>query len=102
MAVDTGSIPKPYKTPSATFISSNKWKRCRKAFLRTQLNNEGFYVCSQLNGHGCGRWLQAGEVEVDHLIKRSVRPDLKYDHKNLQCLCHACHLRKDSGMKYAV
>jgi 5-methylcytosine-specific restriction protein A len=39
----------------------------------------------------CGRSRQA---HADHVIPVVVRPDLRYDVANGQCLCHSCHSRK--------
>jgi 5-methylcytosine-specific restriction protein A len=33
-------------------------------------------------------------THVDHIIRRSKRPDLSLSPTNLQCLCHSCHSRK--------
>jgi len=86
-------IPKPkYKKVSPDW----KWKKTREAYLKTVEIENGWYRCSTENNHGCGRWVQY--PEVDHIIKRSVRPDLKYDPTNLQVLCHECHVQKDGGM----
>jgi 5-methylcytosine-specific restriction endonuclease McrA len=35
-----------------------------------------------------------GQAQADHRIPVSVRPDLRYDVTNGQCLCVACHCRK--------
>ncbi|MET3348994.1 UNVERIFIED_ORG: 5-methylcytosine-specific restriction endonuclease McrA [Arthrobacter sp. UYEF1] len=79
-------------------IKAIQWKRVRDDYLKTQINDEGWYICSTQNGYGCGRWIQ--EPEVDHIIKRSVRPDLVLEPTNFQILCHPCHQIKDNGMKF--
>jgi 5-methylcytosine-specific restriction endonuclease McrA len=42
----------------------------------------------------CGR---KREAHADHIISRAVRPDLRYDVANGQCLCHSCHSKKTAG-----
>ena len=33
-------------------------------------------------------------TQLDHIIPRSKRPDLKYDERNVQLLCFDCHYAK--------
>lgn len=61
-----------------------KWLKFRKAFLKGKKNFEGYYICSL-----CGRWVE--NIEVDHIIKRSVAPDKVFDESNLRLLCSSCH-----------
>lgn len=55
----------------------------------------GYYECNY-----CHKWLHY--IEVDHIIKRSVRPDLVFDKSNLQLLCHSCHVQKDQVYKKKI
>lgn len=74
---------------------SYRWKRVRDKFLKEhKLDEPGdWWICTH-----CQRWTDA--PEVDHIIKRSVRPDLVLQPTNLQILCHNCHAVKDNGMKF--
>ena len=40
-------------------------------------------------------------IEIDHIIPKSVRPDLKFELSNLMCLCPNCHRRKTNREKKA-
>jgi 5-methylcytosine-specific restriction endonuclease McrA len=48
------------------------------------------WVCRDCGALASGR----GEAHADHVIPVSVRPDLRYDIGNGQCLCVRCHCRK--------
>lgn len=68
-------------------ISRNtKWLSFRKAFLKGKQNFQGYYTCEL-----CGRWYE--NIEVDHIIKRSIAPHRVFDETNLRILCHDCHLK---------
>lgn len=67
-----------------------EWLKVRKAWLELHPpNHQGYWVCAN-----CGKWV--GSVEVDHILSRSRRPDLRFDLTNLQPLCHRCNERKGS------
>lgn len=61
------------------------WKAARALFV--ELNPEA--KCAMCGGPA---------TDVDHIIKRSVRPDLRYVMTNLQWLCRRCHTLKDNGI----
>lgn len=84
-------LQKRHRPPSSQ--KRSKWSRVRRHYLAKHVMANGWYVCA-----ACGRWTQ--EPEVDHIIKRSVRPDLIYNEDNFQILDHDCHVRKDFGMKF--
>ena len=44
-------------------------------------------ICNKCGKHG-------GSLEVDHIVPRSVRPDLAADKSNFQMLCRSCHAKK--------
>ena len=39
-----------------------------------------------------------GGLEGEHIIPRSVRPDLAYDPSNYSVLCHVCNVRKGNKL----
>lgn len=68
-----------------------KWLAFRKAYLKDKSDYRGYYQCAK-----CTNWFK--EIELDHIIKRSVRPDLVFDESNIQLLCgglYGCHRQKD-------
>lgn len=48
------------------------------------------YLC-RVCSRACG---SKGEAHADHVIPVKVRPDLRYEVANGQCLCASCHQRK--------
>lgn len=62
------------------FYTSKAWRDLRADVLR----DEPWCAC------GCGRRSQ----DVDHIIPRSVRPDLQLERANLRAYAHACHARR--------
>jgi 5-methylcytosine-specific restriction protein A len=48
------------------------------------------YACRAC-GRVCGK---KREAHADHIVPVKVRPDLRYEVDNGQCLCHGCHSRK--------
>lgn len=48
------------------------------------------YLCRDC-GRACG---SKREAHADHVVPVKVRPDLRYDVDNGQCLCASCHQRK--------
>lgn len=74
---------KPIKAGKHT----NKDRYHNKKFREGKRNHQGYLICEN-----CGSW--AGS-DADHKIKKSVRPDLRYDESNKQILCRRCHSVKD-------
>lgn len=67
---------------------ASEWLNFRAKYLVGKKTHQGRYICND-----CG--LHVENIEVDHIIKRSQRPDLVFDTNNLQLLCHSCHQKKD-------
>jgi 5-methylcytosine-specific restriction endonuclease McrA len=69
-----------------------EWLKVRRAWLKANPpNHQGYYVCAI-----CGRWVHESEVEVDHILARTRRPDLRFDHTNLQPAHSRCNTKKGS------
>jgi 5-methylcytosine-specific restriction endonuclease McrA len=69
-----------------------EWIKVRKQWLKDNPpNHQNYYVCAI-----CAKWVEAENIEVDHILSRSRRPDLRFDHANLQPLCHRCNTKKGS------
>lgn len=81
-------IAKPQKR---SFSNRAHWSRTRKEFLTGKADHRGYYQCAK-----CRNWY--AEVDIDHIVKRSVDPSRVYDLTNLQILCRICHIKKDGGM----
>ena len=60
-----------------------------KAWRAAVLARDG-YACRDC-GRVCG---QKREAHADHIVPVKVRPDLRYEVDNGQCLCASCHSRK--------
>jgi 5-methylcytosine-specific restriction endonuclease McrA len=88
-------IPKP--RPKRKGTRAYKWKKLRDAYLVKNQAADGLWQCAH-----CKKLITA--PELDHIIKRSVRPDLVFVESNLQILCgwsdNNCHGRKDSGFRF--
>ncbi len=63
-----------------------EWQRFRRQYLRGKRNHEGYYVCER-----CGRWSE--RIELHHRRKRSLAPELRLEPRNIELVCHRCHLR---------
>jgi 5-methylcytosine-specific restriction endonuclease McrA len=63
-----------------------------RAWRAAVLLADGF-ICRAC-GRVCG---QKGEAHADHKIPVKVRPDLRYEVSNGQCLCASCHQRKTNA-----
>lgn len=86
---NTGKLSKKRKKGNkkkANFYNSKEWKALRyKAFI----------------WHGrqclcCGAKPPEVVLHVDHIIPRSIRPDLELNITNLQILCETCNLGKSN------
>jgi len=79
------------KKISPDWIHSKEWKELRARFLRTVE-----HTCTE-----CGKTdLKGRELQVDHIIPRSVAPDLQAEITNLRVLCGGeagCNQRKGSS-----
>lgn len=73
-----------YYAKSREFTSGKKWRIARYATLLQQGN---WCRC-------CGRKPPAVVLNVDHIVPRSIKPELAYDLNNLQVLCEDCNLGK--------
>ncbi len=62
-----------------------KWKKLNPP------NHEGYYTCGI-----CKRAVHYTEVEIDHILPRSARPDLRFTMSNLQPAHHLCNFKKGS------
>lgn len=75
-------IPKPKKRLKNP--GERAWLTFRANYLQGKKTFEGYYICEL-----CGLWIEY--CEVDHIQKRSLRPDLVLDASNLRILCGPCH-----------
>ncbi len=66
------------------FYKTARWQRLRMDVLVRDL-----FTCQW---PGCGALMRdSSQLVADHIIPVRVRPELKWDAANLQCLCKACH-----------
>ena len=70
-----------------------KWISFRKKWIKDNPPyDNGCYICGI-----CGRWCMYNEVELDHIVSRSRRPDLVFDPSNIQPAHHLCNSMKGSS-----
>lgn len=74
-----------YKRPKG----DSKWTRAKRAWFKA-------HPAEYFNCHYCGKLLSKKEIELDHYISRSRRPDLKYKLSNLVPSCRWCNQLKGS------
>lgn len=68
------------------------WEKTRREWVKQNpSNHEGFYTC-----YICYRWVPSQEMELDHVLSRSRRPDLRYEADNLRPTCSVCNTQKGS------
>lgn len=92
-------IPKPEKRVPKSPVAlkqrgkvAQHWSKVRLQYLDTRRpDHTGYYICDD-----CHKYTDS--PDVDHRIKRSVAPHLRYEFSNLQLLCRPCHQRKDNGI----
>lgn len=89
-------ISKPSKQPKkpkylkASGKVSRSWAaKKKKWFKENPPNHEGYYICGICRG-----WVHESDVDLDHIINRSLRPDLREDDSNLQPAHRSCNIHK--------
>lgn len=65
-------------------VSQKEWLKFRAKYLKGKKNFQGYYVCERK-----GEWVT--NIEVDHIVKRSIDPSRVLDETNLRLLCPPCH-----------
>lgn len=69
------------------------WRECRRLWVKLHPPNfQGYYICWICHG-----WVHESEMELDHIIARSRRPDLRYILTNLAPSHHLCNTVKGSS-----
>lgn len=56
--------------------------------------NTAIPYLDRVYGHRCACCGIDGLLDIDHIVNKGSRPDLKYSLDNLQYLCRACHRKK--------
>lgn len=81
---------KPPKRPKNKV--SQLRQKVRKAWIAANPpNHQGYYTCGI-----CRRQVHISEMELDHIIPSSARPDLIAEFSNLQPTHHQCNFEKGS------
>jgi|ERR1043166_3976649 5-methylcytosine-specific restriction endonuclease McrA len=82
-----------HKPPTLSGPDNAHWKGGSHGYWTRQAKTRDDYTCQI-----CG--LRDTEImEVDHIIPKSVRPDLRFELTNLMTLCPNCHRRKTNREK---
>lgn len=74
-----------HRMPARRIRTSYAWQK-----LSAQVRAPG--VCE-----GCGAHVGPGNLEADHIVPASLRPDLALYPPNVRALCRACHLHRDAS-----
>jgi 5-methylcytosine-specific restriction endonuclease McrA len=70
---------------------TKEWLKVRREWIKLHPpNHQGYYVCFK------GDWVRAEDMELDHIIPRSHRPDLRFVLSNLQPSCSRHNTQKGS------
>jgi len=78
---------KKVKSEAQRFYSSNAWRRLKAEVFRKY---EATCMC-------CGASRESGEqIQVDHILPRSLHPNLALDISNCQLLCGPCNRLKSN------
>lgn len=77
----------------ATWLARAASQRAR-SFYDTAEWRAVRYEALKRSGRRCALCGAGGELHVDHIVPRSVRPDLALTLENLQVLCRDCNLGK--------
>lgn len=75
-------IPKPEKRKKNQ--GHKDWINFRRKFLETRKEWDYRYRCEHCQG-------LFHIIDIDHIQKRSLRPDLVLEPSNLRLLCRSCH-----------
>jgi 5-methylcytosine-specific restriction endonuclease McrA len=70
-------------------VATSWAKKKRQWFKENRPNFEGYYICGICKG-----WVHESEVEIDHIVNRSLRPDLREVDSNLQPAHPLCNVNK--------
>lgn len=79
-------ITKQFQLGAKKKTKQSKWGRFRRHFLQGTETWEGRYVC-----HDCGKHVEKPEIDLHHILHRSVRPDLVFVAENCVAICRRCH-----------
>lgn len=80
--------PRHRRPPSDRFYSTARWLKLRRYVLSQEP------LCQDPFGEHAREHEVIAATEVDHIIRRRLRPDLELSLENLQALCKRCHSRK--------
>lgn len=64
---------------------TSRWNKFRHYVLSNRPLCENCLSQNITTGH---------ELELHHVLKATIRPDLFYDEKNIEVLCKKCHSQK--------
>ena len=68
------------------FYSSSTWKKIRDRYIK---KNPLCEICKE-------KGLSEVADEVDHIVRIKVNWSKRFNSKNLQSLCHKCHMKKSA------
>ena len=82
---------KPKKPLKRRGKIADRWVEVRNDWIQKNSDGTGVWNC-----YLCGKILTINNLTLDHVIPRSARPDLRFEHSNLKPCCYSCNIKKGS------
>lgn len=72
---------------------NTKWRNTKKKWIaKNPPDKDGYYICAI-----CGHRVHISKLSLDHIISKSLYPELMYDLTNLQPTHDFCNKEKGNG-----
>ena len=92
------SLGKPKKPMKRLGKVGQRWLETRRQWIADNPPaHNGTWPCALNLSPLCLRFVDIDQLQLDHAISRSKRPDLRYVMSNLQPSCAPCNTQKSSA-----
>ena len=81
------------KPSRQSLLKRRQYENWRDKVAKPYLDEKYGRICRKCGKSNCDS-CERGVLEVDHIIGRAARPDLKMSLENVQYLCRECHYQK--------